>query len=277
MCTVDDVRAKRSSEANELSKGAIRALKAQAKQAEIRASPEWTDASAPSSRQISLEPDESVAGDDDARAMAGMMSHEKQLLQFQNGQHGIMMQQTQMPFGVMSMGAVNGVNLGAWAPAMQTYAYPEQDNTCKCPKISGGSKYLGNWTCADNSVGQMSMPFAYAQPSQPEFYSYDQALPFSPSAHTFSFSQVQPQAQQQQQVWSHDQSSFPMEKSTSLQGSGLDATLPVPPMTARWGATFQTGTEGSAYGDMQGMQGQNPMLQDFGAALMQAEEMLGWA
>jgi hypothetical protein len=115
------------------------------------------------------------------------------------------------------------------------------------------------------------MPFAYAQPAQTEFYSYDQALPFSPSAHTFSFSQMQSKPQMMpQQTWSQDQPSYPMEK----HGQGLDSTLPVPPMTARWNASFQVGTEVVGFDNGQA---QNPMLQDFGAALMQAEEMLGWA
>lgn len=206
----------------------------------------------------------------------GQSAHEKQLLQFSNMGISMGMQPSQMSYVMAPMGAISGGDLGTWAPMQQTYAYPEAETSCKSALVFFlSSQHLHN---ADRPDAQTAMPLAYAQPAQTEFYSFDQALPFSPSANTFSFSQIhnmphpgqQQQHQQQQQVWSQDQPSYPVER----HSSGMDSTLPVPPMTARWNASFQPGAEGVPYDQAQGY---NPTLQDFGAALMQAEEMLGWA
>ena len=206
----------------------------------------------------------------------GQSAHEKQLLHFSTMGISTGMQPTQMPYGMAPMGVISGSDLGTWAPMQQMYAYPEAETSCKCALDT--VLRCQHSHDADSPDALTAMPFAYAQPAQTEFYSFDQALPFSPSANTSSFSQIQAmphpgqqqqQQQHQQQVWSQDQPSYPVEK----HGSGMDSTLPVPPMTARWNASFQPGSEGVPYDQAQGY---NPTLQDFGAALMQAEEMLGW-
>lgn len=114
--------------------------------------------------------------------------------------------------------------------------------------------------------------FAYQQPAPMDpFFNYDQALPFSPTANqfnqTFSFPQAGP---------SH------MLNSDQLLNQGTSYNIPYfsqpqqvpqptvqPPQSAKWDVAFQPGGEGLPFDE-------NALLGDFGAALLQAEEMGVW-
>jgi hypothetical protein len=129
--------------------------------------------------------------------------------------------------------------------------------------------------------------FAYQQPpaQMDPFFTYDQALPFSPSAQQFDQPFAMPASrpigmgQQHQQygtsmgMYGVDPNAFAglelyPQHQQQQQAHGGGPTLPAYPQSAKWDASFQPGGEGLPFDET--------LLGDFGAALLQAEEMGVW-
>lgn len=134
--------------------------------------------------------------------------------------------------------------------------------------------------------------FSYQQPTQMDsFFNYDQALPFSPTAHRFDQPFAFPAQPANPSMMHHNQHQYypvggvgpsttyglsgedytdlqPQQNSFSQQDIG-GMTLPsYAPQSARWDANFQPGIEGLPFDET--------LLGDFGAALIQAEENGVW-
>jgi len=124
----------------------------------------------------------------------------------------------------------------------------------------------------------------YPQPalalSGSDFYAYDQALPFSPTAGSFGaqmdmqappFAPVQ-SAQQQQHLFAVPYPSPTGGFLSNMDGGNGNIRLQPPPVSARWDQTHllppssELGLEGL------GFDGEDFLLQDFGAALAQATQ-----
>jgi hypothetical protein len=128
--------------------------------------------------------------------------------------------------------------------------------------------------------------FSYQQPVYADpFFNYDQALPFSPTVHQFD----QPFA-----FPSHTTLEIADHRNYALDPTGMQGlsriaygtsqqymhtgqqedylggmTLPsYPPASAKWDINFQPGEEGLPFDEA--------LMGDFGAALLQAEEIGGW-
>lgn len=117
--------------------------------------------------------------------------------------------------------------------------------------------------------------FAYQQPAQLDpFFNYDQALPFSPTAHQFDQLFSFPQGSQYNTTETIDPSMMYNTNGSYQHGQQHQSnmggmTLPsFAPQSARWDAGFQPG--------MEGMNFDENLLGDFGAALMQAGDNGVW-
>ncbi|WVQ79691.1 hypothetical protein IAT38_001791 [Cryptococcus sp. DSM 104549] len=201
---------RRGSAACELSKGALRALRAQARQRQAQPSGDWSDIS----RDTSIDPDsQSIRGRGSSLAFGGTTASESPeprgmaygYAGQEQGQGQYLSTSEAMAYAhpeVTSWAFEQGQEMGE-----QRFTYPAPGIDQRAPFQAGQSSHTQGYP----APGTSSQQFLYPQPqshlslpNQPqpqqqqhaeEFYAYDAALPFSPSANQFSFPQSQSHAQ----------------------------------------------------------------------------------
>ncbi|KAK4685918.1 hypothetical protein P7C73_g4215, partial [Tremellales sp. Uapishka_1] len=231
---------RKSTPAVALSKGALRALRAQARHSES-GSVNWSDVSRSNSLERERrgqsasfetpEPDHPPY----PHATEGMAYTHSDVVSWQkNGQEGL---------GAISQQPSQSV-------PQQTYTYSQQDSSNEIPLDQ----------------------YSYPQPPF-EYFSYDQALPFSPSAQQFQF-YVQPPEDNRLR---YDVPSDVVFGSYSESLSPTAALFASQPLSARWDRSNQLLLPSSEVPlDALPFDEQDLLLQDFGAALAQADGGSVW-
>lgn len=152
--------------------------------------------------------------------------------------------------------------------------------------------------CADESEDAGPSQYMYPQPDlrptpadlpvAPEFYTYDQALPFSPTAGSFGIQMTSNAPMMSLETTMSDPNELFLEQypspTSGLYGAGLSGPLRVP-MSARWdrahGGNGHYMLPSSSEVPLEGLfetaggvpgEGEDMLLHDFGAALAQTDD-----
>ncbi|KIR77582.1 HMG box factor, other [Cryptococcus gattii EJB2] len=267
----DKASSRRPNGACELSKGALRALRAQARQRQQSFnSGDWSDLP----RSTSIDPD--AQGSRQRQYSAFEMTGSLQSPQPDDGsQYGLVQGQNQVPSGQLQYMAYSHPGPAPWSSDVPAEHNKEQAFTFTSAQQDFQPDQQGPPTVSitSHTYPSTSRDFLYPQP-QPqfqltimsdqqasnEFYAHDAALPFSPSAGQFTF---------QDQSDSMHINAMPIFDVGSAQ-----QRIAHPPMSARWDMghllppSSDVPLEGLPFDD-------GLILGDFETALAHADDMIG--